>query len=96
MQYCNCMKVRRLKDAWGDIRDELKELVAVKSVAEFRDEFSDVAWGFGRLIAGQMGRTYVRMPFDRLHYEKVQGRMAKFGCVRSERNLVNGRCPSQS
>lgn len=93
MEWCECLGVRKWRDALADLREEAGEILHVKSVEEFLDEFSDVAWGFGRLIAGIFNKNYVRMPFDKRHYKKVLERMNEYGCVRSKRHLVDGKCP---
>jgi hypothetical protein len=79
----------------GKRRGEFFELFEVKSFEEFKDEFSDICWGFGRLIAGIVGKVYVRIPGDTMHYEKVMNRMNEYGCVRSKRFLKNGNCASE-
>ncbi len=67
----------------------------LKSLDEFKDEASDIAWGFGRLVAGIFGMRYVRVPGDQRHYRKAVSRTKEYGCKRSKRFLVNGRCPSE-
>lgn len=104
MKWCNCMQPRQFKEAVADIfsaqlvdgkrRGEIFELFEVKNFEEFKDELSDVSWGIGRLIAGLFNKVYFRMPGDRLHYEKVAARMAEYGCTRSKRFLIDGKCPS--
>ena len=99
------MEPRKFRDAVADIfgkelvdgkrRGELYELFEVKSFEEFADEASDIAWGVGRLVAGLFNRVYWRMPGDRRHYEKVKARMDEYGCTRSKRFLVEGRCPNK-
>jgi hypothetical protein len=99
------MKRRKFRDAVADLvspqdvggkrRGELYELFEVKNLEEFKDELSDIAYGIGRLVAGIFGRNYVRVPGDTLHYEKIAARMAEYGCIRSKRFLVEGRCPSE-
>jgi hypothetical protein len=85
------MGVRGAKDALRDIRDEVVELLKVSSFDEFCDELSDVMFGIGRLVAGFRGKVYVRMPGDRRHIEKINVRMMKQGCVRSERVVAKGK-----
>jgi len=92
--FCDCMQVRKFRLALADLREEIGEIVSVKSWDEFWDEASDVSWAFGRLFAGMFGKVYVRIPGDRRHYRKVMKRMDEHGCVRSARHLVEGRCPS--
>jgi hypothetical protein len=78
----------------GKRRGEFYELFEAKSFDEFSDELSDISWGIGRLVAGLVGKVYVRIPGDRRHYRKVASRMTEYGCTRSKRFLVDGRCPS--
>ena len=78
--WCSCMGVLKPKEALEGILDELKEFIEEPS----RDEASDILWGVGRLIGGVLNRPYVKVPGDRLHYEKVVQRMDAHGCVRSK------------
>ena len=105
-EWCNCLEPRGVRDAIADLfslelvggsrRGELYELFEVKSLEEFKDEVSDIAYGIGRLIAGVFGREYVRIPGDGRHVAKIQARMTEYGCIRSKRFLTNeGRCPSE-
>jgi hypothetical protein len=99
------MEPRGFRDAIADLfgkelidgkrRGELYELFEVKNFDEFCDECSDISWGIGRLLAGRFGKVYFRVPGDRRHYNKVANRMMEYGCTRSRRFLVNGRCPSE-
>lgn len=105
MKWCKCMEVRPFREAIADLiglelidgkrRGELFELFEAKSFDELKDEASDIAWGIGRLIAGLFGKVYWRVPGDRRHYEKVKARMDDYGCTRSKRFLVKGRCPNE-
>lgn len=105
MKWCNCMEVRPFREAVADLigmelidgkrRGEFFELFEAKSFDELKDEASDIAWGIGRLIAGLFGKVYWRIPGDRRHYEKVANRMSEYGCTRSKRFLVEGRCPNE-
>jgi len=105
VQWCGCMDVRSPKEGFKDIfsrelvdnkpRAELWELFEVKSFEEFKDELSDIAWGIGRIIGGFLGKVYVRVPGDGIHYEKVVARIEDYGCMRSKRFLVDGRCPNE-
>lgn len=103
--WCGCMDVRSPKQGFADIfsrelvdgklRGEIWELIEVKNWEEFKDELSDIAWGFGRILGGLRNKAYVRVPGDRIHYEKVIARMNEYGCMRSKRFLVGGECPSK-
>lgn len=103
--WCGCMQVRPWRDGLADIfsrelidgkrRGEIYELLEVKNLEEFRDELSDIAWGIGRIIGGFRKKAYVRIPGDGIHYFKVVERIEEYGCMRSRRFLVNGRCPNE-
>lgn len=58
------------------------------------DEWSDIAFGFGRLFGNLAGRAYIPVWGAGRHERKIDMRMAEFGCVRSRRHLVDGKCPS--
>jgi len=105
VEWCGCMDVRSPKEGFKDIfskelvdgkpRGELWELMEVKSWEEFKDELSDISWGIGRIIGGFRGKAYVRVPGDRIHYEKVVNRIEDYGCIRSKRFLIDGHCPNE-
>lgn len=105
VQWCGCMDIRSPKEGFADIfsrelvdgklRGEIWELMEVKSFAEFKDELSDISWGIGRIIGGFLKKAYVRVPGDGIHYEKVVARVNEYGCMRSRRFLVNGKCPNE-
>jgi hypothetical protein len=96
MELCGCVKNnqgdldRRCIEIW----DELVELTEVKSWDEFLDEWSDVVFGLGRLIGYFCGKPYVSLYGDQRHVQKIEKRMQEYGCVRSKRHLVHGRCCS--
>ena len=104
VEWCGCMDVRSFKDGVADLvsretvdgklRGEIWELFEAKSMAEVKDELSDLAWGIGRIIGGMMNKPYVRVLGDGAHYRKVVGRINEYGCMRSKRFLVNGECPN--
>ncbi len=89
MQYCRCLQPLRLREALSHLKEETVELWQEPSL----DELSDCAFGIGRLVAALFGKVYFRMPLDGRHVHKIQARMAKHGCIRSERHLVEGHCP---
>lgn len=89
-EWCGCMRPVPVRQAVRDIVDEAVELLREPS----RDELSDVAYGIGRLLGAVVGRTYVPVPGDGLHVRKIEERMAEYGCIRSRRHLLDGRCPS--
>jgi len=41
-----------------------------------------------------MNKAYVRVPGDKIHYNKVVARVEAYGCMRSKRFLVEGKCPN--
>jgi hypothetical protein len=94
VKFCSCLDVLKVKVALSHIKDEVEEVIEVRSLNDFLDEMSDVAWGVGRLLGALLGVPYVRFPGDRRHAHKVRNRMEKYGCVRSERFLREGRCPN--
>jgi len=96
VEFCDCVSNgsgewrNRIVDIW----DELVELIEVKSWDEFLDEWSDVVFGFGRLLGWAWGVKYVHLYGAERHIEKIKRRMAEYGCVRSRRHLVCGKCRS--
>jgi len=79
----------------GKLRGEIWELFEARSMAEVRDELSDLAWGLGRIIGGFVNKPYVRIPGDGIHYRKVVDRIEDYGCMRSRRFLIEGKCPNE-
>lgn len=104
VEWCGCMDVRSLKDGVADLvsrqlvdgklRGEIWELFEARSMAEVKDELSDLAWGVGRIVGGLVNKHYVRIPGDGAHYRKVVGRIEEYGCMRSKRFLIEGKCPN--
>lgn len=104
VQWCGCMEVRSYKEGVADLfsrekvdgklRGEIWELLEARTWKEFKDELSDIAWGVGRIIGGFTGKAYVRIPGDGIHYQKVVKRIEDYGCMRSKRFLIEGRCPN--
>lgn len=105
VKWCGCMKVHTFKEGIADLfsreliegkrRGEIYELLEVKSIAEFKDEASDISWGVGRLVGALLNKPYVRIPGDKIHYNKVVNRIEEYGCMRSKRFLVQGNCPNK-
>jgi len=105
VRWCGCMNVRPWRDGFADIfsrdlidgkrRGEIYELFEVKNFEEFKDELSDIAWGIGRILGGLRKKAYVRVIGDGIHYNKVVDRINKYGCMRSKRFLVDGKCPNE-
>lgn len=104
VQWCGCMTVHSFQEGIADLfsrelvdgkpKGEFWELLHVKSVHEFKDEMSDIAWGVGRIVGGFFNKPYVRIPGDGMHYRKVVGRTKDYGCMRSKRFLIEGKCPN--
>jgi len=92
MKFCSCMTVRPFGAAVVDLVAEIEEWVEYPSW----DEWSDICWALGRLLGSMMNRLYVHVPGDTRHVEKIHRRMQEHGCVRSDRHLVDGHCPSVS
>lgn len=90
--YCQCLVPLSFRQARFEVGEEIKEFLHEPSW----DELSDCMYGVGRMVAGWFGRVYVSMPGDARHKEKIDKRMADYGCVRSKRHLVQGRCPSEN
>jgi hypothetical protein len=93
---CGCLTnkkgelVKRLKEIW----DEVVEVSEAKTWEEVKDEVSDVMFGLGRLAGYMCGRVYVPVWYDGRHVSKIEARFEEYGCVRSKRNLVGGKCPA--
>lgn len=90
MQYCKCHNTLPLREALKTTWDEVVEFVAEPS----KDEASDIVYGLGRVLGALINRPYVRVPGDGIHVRKIQQRMNDYGCIRSKRHLLNGKCPS--
>jgi hypothetical protein len=89
-RWCGCMAKQTAVSALRDIRDEVRELIAEPSM----DEFSDICYGVGRLVGALINKPYVPMPWDGRHIAKIEERMRQYGCIRSSRHLVQGKCPA--
>lgn len=82
-----------MRQGFGDLIDEAKELMSARGREELLEELSDVTYAVGRLCGAVIKRPYVPMPFDKRHRDKIQKRVERYGCIRSERWLLNGQCP---
>jgi NTP pyrophosphatase (non-canonical NTP hydrolase) len=93
---CGCLKNEkgelwnRVKEIW----DEMVEVFEARNMEELKDEVSDVMFGLGRLLGYVCGKVYVSVWFDERHVKKIERRMEEYGCVRSKRHLVGGKCQS--
>lgn len=89
---CKCHNTMTIKEAIDALKDELKEFISEPS----KDEASDIAYCINRLAGSIVGKPYKHVVGGtRLHTEKIQKRMQKYGCIRSRRHLINGQCPSK-
>lgn len=89
-KYCSCLTPVNFTTGIGHFCEEVYELYKEPSL----DELSDCSYALGRLTAGIFGKNYFTMPFDKRHRTKIQKRMEEYGCVRSARHLIEGKCPS--
>ena len=91
-QYCQCHNTLTLKESLTGLLDEVKEFIEEPS----HDELSDIVYCLNRLARSVSNRPYVAIiPGDSLHVSKIKKRMQQYGCIRSSRHLVNGKCPSE-
>ena len=90
-EMCGCQTVATLREAVMELADELVEFLREPS----QDEFSDCVYAVGRIIGACVGKVYVHVPGDGRHVKKIQRRLDEYGCIRSRKHLVNGRCPSE-
>ena len=91
---CGCVKVITVRHALKVILDEAIEFIQSKTIEEAKEEASDVCFSIGRLLGAVIGRTYVRVPYDGRCQVKRATRLMEHGCIRSKRNLVDGKCPN--
>lgn len=90
-KYCNCHNVLTAKESFEGTVDELKEFIEDPSM----DELSDIVYCLNRAVGSLFNKSYVRLiPGDKLHVDKINKRMEEYGCIRSPRHLLDGKCPS--
>lgn len=91
MIYCNCYQPLPLKTALRYLKDEVIEFVEKPSI----DELGDVIRVTNRFAGALFNRAEIRiLPYPKSHLDKVNARMKKNGCIRSEAHLIDGKCPS--
>lgn len=91
MKYCQCHSTMTIKAATSAFIDEVKEFIAEPTM----DELSDIAHAVNRFAGALKKVPYTRVVVgDKLHKEKIDQRMAYYGCIRSPRHLVLDQCPS--
>lgn len=89
--FCKCHdKPPKFWGACKEFVDEFVEFIQDPSL----DEMSDCCYAVGRIIGAMSGKVYVHVPGDARHIAKIKSRMEEYGCIRSKRHLVNGRCPN--
>ena len=92
MKYCKCHAVLTLKEALVGLKDEIVEFVDEPS----KDEASDIVYCLNRLAGTLTRRPILNVfPGGGIHIEKINERMNAYGCIRSKRHLIDGRCPSE-
>lgn len=80
-RWCKCVSVAvEPSEMWPYLVDEVKEFIDEPSM----DELSDVVWSLGRLLGGFVGILYIPLPGMGRHIRKMDERMSKWGCIRSE------------
>lgn len=87
---CNCWKPLSIRQAVNALIDETREFVAEPSF----DEFDDVKVCWNRLVGSLINRAAVNILTTSRYDEKVALRMEQHSCIRSERHLIDRRCPS--
>ena len=91
MRYCKCHLPLTMKQAIDGLKDECVEFIEEPSL----DEFSDIIYCLNRLGGSIIGKPYLKLFMgDYLHKRKIKQRMQEYGCIRSKRHLINGKCPS--
>lgn len=91
MEYCNCYQPLPIKTALRYLKEEIVEFVQKPSM----DELGDVIRVTNRLAGAVFKRKELTLiPYPKVHLDKVNSRMRKNGCIRSEAHLLNGKCPS--
>lgn len=92
MEYCKCYKPLTLRVAVKGLVGEIREFREEPSL----DEFADILRCVNRLAGALFKKSEITIfPYPKIHLDKVHNRMAKNGCIRSERHLINGKCPSE-
>lgn len=87
---CNCWVPLSTKQATAALLDEILEFVSKPSL----DEFDDVKVCLNRLFGSFINEATFELMTTPLYDAKVTSRMEQYGCIRSARHLVDGRCPS--
>jgi len=88
--FCDCFRMIGMRRAVLYVLDEVGEFLWRPSL----EEASDICFAMGRLLGTLAGRKYVNVPGDSMTIEKMRERMMTYGCIQSERHLIDGKCPS--
>lgn len=81
-----------VKQALEALKDETVEFFREPS----KDEASDIAYCINRLGGALIKRPYLNIVGGtKTHIDKIEQRMKEYGCIRSSRHLINGKCPSE-
>jgi hypothetical protein len=91
---CGCIRVLSISEAWRNLAGEACEVIQARDLDNVVEELGDVAFSLGRFLGAVSGRVFIPVPGSEACVHKMQSRINRYGCVRSERNLVNGCCPS--
>lgn len=90
--WCRCLSEKRsLSDSIKDIYNEIVDFVYFPSL----ESGSDIMFSLGRLLGLLSGKNYISLPGDKKTLEKFAYRMFSYGCIRSRRHLINGKCPNK-
>lgn len=87
---CNCWKPLSIRRAVGALVEETCEFVLKPSL----DEFDDMKVCLNRLVGSLINQATFDLVATPRYDAKVGSRMKQYGCIRSTRHLVDGRCPS--
>lgn len=91
-ELCKCHGTLSVKEALNGLFDEVKEFLEEPS----KDEASDIAYCINRLGGALTKRPYLNIVGGtKIHIDKIEQRMKEYGCIRSSRHLINGKCPSE-
>lgn len=89
---CKCIShPKNFIDSLKDIYEEVWEFIESPS----EEEMSDIIFCIGRTLGSLIGKPYISLPGDGTAITKIKNRMKMYGCIRSKRHLVFGKCPSE-
>jgi len=83
-KWCKCISVTHGLEMLPFLIEEIGEFIEEPSI----DEFSDVMWSLSRMVGGWFGVLYIAwFPFLTPHLDKIEKRMAMYGCVHSVNHI---------